>query len=55
MAERLNDRRVQLAAFLKLGMYHVIDMVKLAPIWAEYIKVSVTINASTCMYVYTHA
>ena len=44
MAERLNDRRVQLAAFLKLGMYHVIDMVKLAPIWAEYIKVSVTIN-----------
>ncbi len=39
MAERLNDRRVQLAAYLKLGMYHVIDMVRLAPVWAEYIRV----------------
>lgn len=39
MAERLNDRRVQLAAFLKLAIYLVIDMVKVAPIWAEYIRV----------------
>ena len=40
MAERLNDRRVQLAAFLKLAMFRVIDMMKVAPIWAEYIRVS---------------
>lgn len=38
MAERLNDRRVQLAAFLKLAMFRIVEMVKVAPIWAEYIR-----------------
>ena len=42
MAERLNDRRVLLASFLKLAMFSVIDNKMVAPIWASYIRVSVS-------------
>lgn len=41
MAERLNDRRVLLAAFLKLTMYQVIDAKMVAPVWGHFINVSV--------------
>ena len=41
MAERLNDRRVLLASFLKMAMFSVIDIKLIAPIWAQYIRVSV--------------
>ena len=41
MAERLNDRRVLLASFLKMAMFSVIDNKLIAPIWAQYIRVSV--------------
>ena len=40
MAERLNDRRVQLAAYLKLAIYFAIDMRRVAPVWSQYISVS---------------
>lgn len=40
MGERLNDRRVLLASFLKLAMFSVIDNKLVAPIWAQYIRVS---------------
>ena len=40
MAERLNDRRVLLAAFLKLCMFSVVDMKLAAPLWEQYIRVS---------------
>ena len=40
MAERLNDRRVLLASFLKLAMFSVVDNKMIAPIWAQYIRVS---------------
>jgi hypothetical protein len=40
MAERLNDRRVLLASFLKMAMFSVIDTKLIAPIWAMYIRVS---------------
>lgn len=39
MAERLNDRRVLLASFLKMAMFSVIDNKLVAPIWAQYIRV----------------
>jgi hypothetical protein len=39
MAERLNDRRVLLAAFLKLTMFQVIDAKMAAPIWGYFISV----------------
>ena len=39
-AERLNDRRVLLAGFLKLAMFSVIDMKMAAPVFAQYLKVS---------------
>ena len=44
MAERLNDRRVLLASFLKLAMFSVIDNKMVAPIWALYIRVSALYN-----------
>ena len=40
MGERLNDRRVLLASFLKMAMFSVIDNKLVAPIWAQYIRVS---------------
>ena len=40
MAEKLNDRRVLLAAFLKLIMYQVIETKMAAPIWGYLISVS---------------
>lgn len=40
MAERLNDRRVLMAAFLKLCMFSVVDMKLAAPLWEQYIRVS---------------
>ena len=43
MAERLNDRRVLLASFLKMAMFSVIDNKLIAPIWAQYIRVSVQV------------
>lgn len=46
MAERLNDRRVLLAAFLKLTMFQVIDAKMAAPVWGYFISVSV----DTCLY-----
>lgn len=39
-AERLNDRRVLLAGFLKLAMFSVIDMKMAAPVFGQYLKVS---------------
>lgn len=38
-AEKLNDRRVLLAGYLKLILYSVIDLTMGAPIFAQYIKV----------------
>ena len=40
MAERLNDRRVLLAAFLKLATFQVIDAKMAAPVWGYFITVS---------------
>ena len=40
MAERLNDRRVLLAAFLRLAMFQVIEAKMAAPIWGHFINVS---------------
>lgn len=39
MAERLNDRRVLLAGFLKLAMFGAIDMQMVAPIFGQYLTV----------------
>lgn len=39
-AERLNDRRVQLAGFLKLVLFGAVDMKVAAPIFAQYVRVS---------------
>ena len=39
MAERLNNRRVLLAAFLKLTRFQVIDAKMAAPIWGYFINV----------------
>ena len=39
-AERLNDRRVLLAGFLKLAMFSAIDMKMAAPVFGQYLKVS---------------
>ena len=39
MAERLNDRRVQLAGFLKLVLFGAVEMRVAAPVFAQYIKV----------------
>ena len=49
MAERLNDRRVLLASFLKMAMFSVIDNKLIAPIWAQYIRVSVRFHKVTCI------
>ena len=38
-AERLNDRRVLLAGFLKLAIFSAIDMKMAAPIFGQYLKV----------------
>lgn len=51
MAERLNDRRVQLAAYLKLAIYFAIDMRRVAPVWAQFITVSET-YLCLCMYLH---
>ena len=40
MAERLNDRRVQLAGFLKLVLYGAVEMKIAAPVFAQYVRVS---------------
>lgn len=40
MAEKLNDRRVQLAGFLKLVLFGVLEMNMAAPVFAQYVKVS---------------
>ncbi len=40
IAERLNDRRVLLAAFLKLTMFQVIETKMASPIWGHFISVS---------------
>ena len=40
IAERLNDRRVQLAGFLKLVLFGSVDMKVAAPVFAQYVKVS---------------
>ena len=39
MAEKLNDRRVQLAGFLKLVLFGVVEMRVAAPVFAQYVKV----------------
>ena len=39
-AMRLNDRRIQLAGFLKLGMYSAVDMTVLSSVFAQYLMVS---------------
>ena len=39
IAERLNDRRVQLAGFLKLVLFGSVDMKVAAPVFAQYVKV----------------
>ena len=41
MAEKLNDRRVQLAGFLKLVLFGVLEMKLAAPVFAQYVKVGV--------------
>ncbi len=51
MAERLNDRRVLLASFLKTAMFSVIDAKLIAPIWAMYIRVSAQVCIK-CPYYY---
>ena len=43
IAERLNDRRVQLAGFLKLVLFGVVEMSMAAPVFAQYVKVSATL------------
>ena len=40
IAERLNDRRVLLAASLKLSMFQVIETKMAAPIWGHFMSVS---------------
>lgn len=40
MAEKLNDRRVQLAGFLKLILFGVLEMKMAAPVFAQYVRVS---------------
>ena len=42
IAERLNDRRVQLAGFLKLVLFGVLEMKVAAPVFAQYVRVSPT-------------
>lgn len=39
-AERLNDRRVQLAGFLKLVIFGAVEMKVAAPVFAQYVRVS---------------
>ncbi len=39
-AERLNDRRVLLTGFLKLAMFGAIEMKFVAPVFGQYITVS---------------
>ena len=43
VAERLNDRRVQLAGFLKLVLFGVLDMSMAAPVFAQYVKASTNV------------
>lgn len=54
MAERLNDRRILLAAFLKLTMFQVIEAKMAAPIWGHLISVSYTsrIIVTSCQLLY---
>lgn len=40
MAERLNNRRVLLAAFLKLCMFQAIEPKMAAPVWGHFMSVS---------------
>ena len=42
VAERLNDRRVQLAGFLKLVLFGAVEMRVAAPVFAQYVRVSST-------------
>ena len=50
IAERLNDRRVQLAGFLKLVVFGSVDMKVAAPVFAHYVKVSPLF----IVHIYTH-
>ena len=52
-AERLNDRRVLLAGFLKLAMFSVIDMKMAAPVFGQYLKVS-SHQLLCLLHVYTY-
>ena len=47
-AERLNDRRVQLAGFLKLAMFGAIDMKMAAPVFGQYLTVSGAALCTVC-------
>ena len=38
-AEKLNDRRVQLAGFLKLVLFGAVDMKVASPVFAQYVRV----------------
>ena len=51
VAEKLNDRRVQLAGFLKLILFGVLDMSMAAPVFAQYVKASTTLLG--ILYIYT--
>lgn len=48
MAEKLNDRRVQLAGFLKLVLFGVLEMSMAAPVFAQYVKVSTPALLLSC-------
>lgn len=48
MAERLNDRRVQLAGFLKLVLFGVLEMSVAAPVFAQYVRVSDLLYYLSC-------
>ena len=51
IAEKLNDRRVQLAGFLKLVLFGSVDMKMAAPVFAHYVKVSTPVNSLSVSYV----
>ena len=52
VAEKLNDRRVQLAGFLKLILFGVLDMSMAAPVFAQYVKASNVYMYSVQVYMY---
>ena len=49
MAEKLNDRRIQLAGFLKLALFGVLEMKMVAPVFAQYVKVSIFYSVSSLL------